>query len=48
MKEFTSFFNVDFSYNIFKQKNEFGRSLIQKHFIVPDDSPTGVSMYSDW
>ncbi|ENY68496.1 Oligopeptide ABC transporter substrate-binding protein [Metamycoplasma auris 15026] len=48
MTEFTTFFNVDFSYGHFKQKNEFGRFLVQKHFIVPDDSPTGATIYADW
>ncbi|PZV98753.1 OppA family ABC transporter substrate-binding lipoprotein [Metamycoplasma auris] len=48
MMEFTTFFNVDFSYGHFKQKNEFGRFLVQKHFIVPDDSPTGATIYADW
>ncbi|WP_045433706.1 OppA family ABC transporter substrate-binding lipoprotein [Metamycoplasma canadense] len=48
MTEFTSFFHVDFTYNIFKNRNEFGKFLVQKHFIVPDESTLNVSIYSDW
>lgn len=48
MAELTSFFNINFTYNIFKQRNEFGKVLIQNHFSVPDESVVGVSIYSDW
>lgn len=48
MEELTSFFNVNFTYNTFKQRNEFGQSLVEKKFIVPDESVTGVSIFSDW
>ncbi|CRH54914.1 Uncharacterised protein [Mycoplasmopsis arginini] len=47
MEELTSFFNVNFTYNTFKQRNEFGQSLVEKKFIVPDESVTGVSIFSD-
>ncbi|MGX9357844.1 OppA family ABC transporter substrate-binding lipoprotein [Mycoplasma sp. 773] len=48
MEQFTSFFNIGFTYAIFKQKNEFGRALVEKKFVVPDSTNPGVDLYVDW
>ncbi|MCV3733859.1 oligopeptide ABC transporter substrate-binding protein [Mycoplasma enhydrae] len=48
MTELTSYFNINFTHGIFKSKEEFGRILVQKHFVVPDSLSLGVSVYLDW